>query len=279
MKLLLILLMAAPASAAPKLAWQLSGFEQPESAYYEPLAKTVYVSNVSGAPDARDGKGWISTVSPQGKLLAAKWVEGLDAPKGLRACAGRLYAADIDRVVVIEIDRRRVLNRIPVPGAQMLNDIVVLDLDCTLLVSDTFAGRIYRISADAKVTVWREGAEIMSPNGLFLDGGTLYAAGWGAGVSPDWKAREDGMLLRLEPGKPPAGLAALRGNFDGLEKAGDDWLVSDWKTGAVYRLAPKKKPELLLKGFKGPADLGYSAPDKLLLVPRMGENKLSAYKL
>lgn len=261
------------------LAWMLSGFEQPESAYYEPLGKTIYVSNVSGAPDGRDGKGWISKVSPQGKLLAAKWVDGLDAPKGLRACAGRLYAADIDRVVVIEIEGKRVLNRIAVPGARMLNDIAVLDLDCTLLVSDTFAGRIYRISADAKVSVWREGAEIMSPNGLFVDGGTLYAAGWGAGVSPDWSAREPGMLLRLDPGKPPVGVAPLRGNFDGLEKVGEDWVVSDWKAGAVYRLAPKKKPETLLKGLKGPADIGYSAPDKLLFVPRMGENRLSAHRL
>ena len=63
--------------------WTLDkGLAQPESAYFEPTTQTIYVSNVVGSPGEKDGKGYISKVSPDGKMLTEKWVEGLERAQG-----------------------------------------------------------------------------------------------------------------------------------------------------------------------------------------------------
>src|SRR5262245_49603124 len=72
-----------PAAAAPQQVWELTGLEAPESALPDPTGEVIYVSNVVGAPDAKDGNGYISRVSPDGKVLEQRWAVGLDAPKGL----------------------------------------------------------------------------------------------------------------------------------------------------------------------------------------------------
>src|SRR5436190_1914394 len=64
--------------------WTLDkGLAQPESAYFEPTTQSIYVSNVQGSPVEKDGQGYISKVSPDGKMVAEKWVDGLNAPKGM----------------------------------------------------------------------------------------------------------------------------------------------------------------------------------------------------
>ena len=90
------------ATAAPKLVWELTGLEAPESALPDPAGDAIYVSNVVGAPDAKDGNGYISRVSPDGKILEQRWAVGLDAPKGLILRGSTLFVSDIDRLVAID---------------------------------------------------------------------------------------------------------------------------------------------------------------------------------
>ena len=53
------------------------------------------------APTAKDGEGWISKLSPKGEVLEAKWVTGLNAPKGMRVQGDTLWVSDIDELVAI----------------------------------------------------------------------------------------------------------------------------------------------------------------------------------
>ncbi len=89
-----------------QLLWTLKdpAIVNPESAYYEPETKLIYVSNVAGGANVKDKEGWISKVDPvTGKIIEGKWVTGLNAPKGLRAHNGALWVSDIDQLVSIDI--------------------------------------------------------------------------------------------------------------------------------------------------------------------------------
>src|ERR1700704_2976197 len=76
----------------------------PESVLYDAGDKVLYVSNIEGTePWGKDGKGSIGKVGLDGKIIKADWVTGLQAPKGLGLYKGKLYAADIDNVAVIDV--------------------------------------------------------------------------------------------------------------------------------------------------------------------------------
>ena len=71
------------ASATPAIAnevWSLSGFKAPESVLLDSQRNVLYVSNVAGEANAKDGVGFISKVSPDGKMIEAEWVKGLKMP-------------------------------------------------------------------------------------------------------------------------------------------------------------------------------------------------------
>ena len=78
-----ILILASGSTALAEEVWSLDGFHAPESALLDNERNVLYVSNISGEPNAKDGVGFISKVSLDGKMQEAEWVKGLNAPKGL----------------------------------------------------------------------------------------------------------------------------------------------------------------------------------------------------
>src|SRR5262245_53031155 len=118
-----LFLLATPALSEE--AWSLAGFKEPESALYDPQRNVVYVSNVAGEADGKDGVGFISKMSPDGKMIEPEWVKGLNGPKGLMMSGNKLYVSDIDQLVEIDVDKGEVSNRWPAEGAKFLNDTAV----------------------------------------------------------------------------------------------------------------------------------------------------------
>ena len=82
----------------------VEGFSTPESAVHDTIADVYLVSNINGSPFGDDKAGFISRVSPDGKVLDLKWIDGssadveLNAPKGLALVAETLYVADVNVV-------------------------------------------------------------------------------------------------------------------------------------------------------------------------------------
>jgi hypothetical protein len=99
--------------------------KQPESALFDTQRKVVYASNVAGDANAKDGVGFISKISPDGKLIELEWVKGLNAPKGMVMKGDKLYVSDVDQLVEIDIDKGEVSNRWNAEGSKFLNDTVV----------------------------------------------------------------------------------------------------------------------------------------------------------
>src|SRR5204862_7804565 len=136
---------ATPATATPGRltagGMVTEGVNAPESVYVDTASGVIFVSNIGGMPGDRDGNGNIMKLTPDGKVVTAAWVTGLNAPKGLRSSKGTLWTADIDEVVGIDIATGRVASKLKIDGAQFLNDVAVGD-DGTVYVSDTMSSKI-----------------------------------------------------------------------------------------------------------------------------------------
>lgn len=272
--------MHTAALAEPVVLWEASGFNTPESVLPVPSEGIAYVSNVAGQPTDKDGNGFISKISlADGKIVALEWAKGMDGPKGLALSGGKLYTADIDKLVEIDPKDGKVLAKFEAPGATFLNDVTA-DAAGNVYVSDSNTNTIWRLSG-GKLEKWLEGPELKFPNGLEVQGDKIVVAPWGPPGTTTLEAKPSGLL---EVGIADKKVSTLGdgtpvGNLDGLEADDDDYLVSDWVAGKVFRIAKSGKADVLLTLSQGTADIGYVPEQKLLLVPRMMDGKIVAYTL
>ncbi len=87
-----------------------TGFDGPENLVYDSAADVFLVSNMGGKPAERDDNGFISRVSPDGRVLSLKWIAGsvggavLDAPG--RDGGGELGRRDQDVRCEADVDCR-----------------------------------------------------------------------------------------------------------------------------------------------------------------------------
>lgn len=267
-------------SAEPKLVWEASGFMTPETAIYDARRNIVFVSNVNGDPNVKDGNGFISTLRPDGTLIQLKWVEGLSAPLGMVLAGDRIYVSDVDRLVEIEIDRGRISGSWKVSDPKFLNDTAV-DGEGRVYMSDMMSDTIYRL-ADGKLTAWVQDPALQSPNGLMIQGDNLLVASWGVltegfatSVVGHMKtvSLKTGAISSLGDGTPV-------GNLDGLEPDGSGaYLVTDWMAGGLYRISVSGKADLLLDLNQGSADHEFIESKGLAIIPMMMDGTVVAYEL
>ncbi len=283
----------APAESGPTLAplWNLTGdFAAPESAYYDAASKAVFVSSINGQILERDGNGYISRLTPDGKVVSAKWVTGLHAPKGLRSVGPTLWVSDIDEVVGIDIASARITQRVKVEGAQFLNDLAAAP-DGTVYVSDSTTLKIYQVRS-GKASVFVEGGDVVEqPNGLLVDGGRLIlglggpgaAAGPGAGAGDAGRARRRPGISSLSTCAPRRArmlTAEPVGGIDGIELDGKGGLlVTDVIGQRLLQVAPSGAVRVLAKFSAGGADFGYVPGSRTAVVPFLFENRVAAYDL
>jgi len=163
-------------------SWQLETkwvvrdiFDSPESALYDRKRDTIYVSNVSGYE--RNGRGYLSSIHPNGRIKDAKWIDGINAPTGMAIVDDTLYVVDFDRVVEIHIPSRSIQRVYDAPDeAPGLNDIVVAP-DGEIYVSASMLGGIYRLRHGA-LSMWVQDPELKWANGVYADHQFLLVAGY-----------------------------------------------------------------------------------------------------
>jgi hypothetical protein len=276
----------AEKALAPTPVFRITeGISTPESVLYDEANDRYLVSNINGKPDEADNNGYISEISPDGKLLKEKFIAGgvakvkLDAPKGTGISGGVLYVSDITVVRKFDLKTGAPKGDIPIPGATFLNDIAVAK-DGRVFVSDsgiktgasgfepTGTDAVYVIEKGKLKTVAKS-KDLGGPNGLLaVDKGVLVVTFGG-----DEIYRLDEKGVKADATKLP------EGGLDGIAQAGDTLLVSSWKGSAVYRGTLGGKFELALGELKGPADIGFDSKRKRLLVPRFLESAVEVYDL
>jgi len=269
------LLISTNAYSATEL-WSLDGFMNPESALYDQTRDVIYVSNVNGAPLDKDGAGHISLMTKDGEMQEAEWVTGLNAPKGLVQHETQLYVSDIDRLVAIDVETGEVSGAWDAEGAKFLNDLAVDDKG-QVYVSDMLTNSIYLYDGD-KLSLWLQDEALQHPNGLQIDGSRLLIAPWGKELQEDFSTKVLGHLIAVDLASKSistVGSGEPIGNLDGLESDGEgNWLVTDWMAGALYRIEPSGKANLVMDLSQGSADLGVINSEAMVLLPMMMDNKV-----
>ena len=240
----------------------------PESVYLDSKANTLYVSNIDGKSNEKDGKGFISKLSPDGKIVTLQWASGLNAPKGMGIFKEYLYVADLTRVAVIEMASGKLINSIEIEGAQFLNDVTV-DSKGNVYVSDSATGKIHKVS-DNKAELYFENTDFKRVNGLLaLDDG-LYVADAGTGIN--YKLSKDKKLTKY---------AETAQGADGIVKVGkDEYIVSSWG-GEVYFVDATGKSTKMLDTKEqklNSADIDYDSKTKTVYVPTFFGNRVMAYE-
>ena len=268
------------ASDSPVLSWELAGFQNPESALPDPEADVIYISNVAGEPTGKDGNGYISKVSIDGKMIAGKWVTGLDGPKGLAQTGGKLYVSDIDKLVEIDVKGAKIVAKYDAPGAKFLNDVAA-DAAGNIYVSDMLTNTIWRLS-NGTFEVWLTSDALLNPNGLYVDGQNLIVGAWGK-MTDGFATKVPGHLLKVaiaEKTISSLGSGAPVGNLDGVAALDDEtFLASDWLGGKVYMISRDGKADEILSLGQGTADLAYDLASKTAYIPLMKDGKLRAYRI
>jgi sugar lactone lactonase YvrE len=276
--LVLGLILADAAQAAPKLLWEVKGLAQPESVVQDPATGSIYVSNIAGAIMQKDGNGFIARLKPDGSIIEREWVKGLNAPTGMALHDRTLYVADVDELIEINIASGRILNRYPAKGAIFLNDVAV-DADGTVYASDTPMNAIWRLK-DGSLEPWLADDELNGPNGLLPLDGKLIVASFGKLPGEGQKQELGGLFAINLEDQEVTELGEAFGNLDGLVPLKDGgYLVTDWAAGVLYRIPPKGKIERLIKLSKGSADLTLLPDNRTVLIPIMLNNSLVAYVL
>ena len=239
-----------------------------ESVIYDSVTNHLYTANIDGFNTEKDGKGSISKLSIDGKIIDANWVSGIHAPTGLGILEGKLYTTNIDEVMEVDMSSARVTNTISIPGAKSLNDLAI-GPDGTIYCSDTDGNAIYALKADQITKVVED---INSPNGLYVSDNEFSVVCWNPKSLYQVNLGDQSMKT----------IASGMNGLDGLEPVGNgDYLVSSY-FGKIYYVTKAGEKSLLLNTIKeeiSAADIEYVPELKLLLVPTMESNKVMAYRL
>ena len=238
-----------------------------ESVLYDKQNNILYVANINGTPEGKDGNGFISKVTLDGKIENLKWATDMDAPKGLGIFKNILYVADINRIHEVDITTGKIIKSHTVDSAKFLNDVTVSETG-KVYISDTGNDNILLLE-NGKVSVWLEG--MVGINGLLAEGNNIQAISFSSGV-----------FSTVDENKKITILSDSLDNGDGINAVGDGgYLVSSWNGMVHYVSADGKNTRLLdtRKDSVSAADIEYIAEKKLLLVPTFFKNKVVAYEL
>lgn len=252
-------------------AWSTDAvFKSPESVVYDSRRDVYYVSNINGEPAAADGNGFISKLSPEGEVVDLQWITGLNAPKGLAVVGDRLFAADINDLVEMDIPSGKISARHHIEGAKFLNDVAATS-DDTVYVSDTAVGDIHRFNVrTGELRTWVSLPELDGVNGLYPSYNGLLAGSMKSGkiFLIDWVTKNS--RIYSEGYRDQDGIT---GDGHGM------YFVSAW-SGAVFHLGDDQEAQLLMDTSSdkiNAADIMFDTRHGLLLVPTFMDNRVMAY--
>lgn len=256
------------------------------------LSKAFRVADLQGATavlhdEEQDvyfvaGKGFISRITPNGKVEDRTFIEGLDSPKGMAIRGTELWVADVAVVRAFDRVTGAELHRIDLAphGAVHLQDVAV-GPDDAIYVTDSDVrirgekerlrqgdGRIFRIDEEGTVEIAMAGEELRSPSGIAWDGTRfLIAQSYGNEVL----AWNRGMGTK----------AVLRGPgaYDGIVVLPNGTVIvsSHYDEGLHVGRAGELRPFFARK--PSPGDLAFDRKRNRLLIPSSEGDWVEAWTL
>lgn len=258
-------------------------FELPESVIYDSNNDVLYVSNIVNHPFKKDKSGFISKLSLDGEIIELNWITSLNAPKGLTIVKDKLYIADVDELVEVDINSASVTNKYKGVGAVCFND-VTSDKYGNVYVGDTYTDSIYRLNQFNQLPLWLNSPNL-APNGIHVDNekSKMIVGSWGS-VMEGWGTPEKSGNMKIVDlnTKKVKNLGSDKpiGNLDGVESDGSGaYYVTDWSAGTLLKIQKNGRSKTLNTLAKGAADHEVILEKKLIVIPIMTEGKVVALKI
>jgi hypothetical protein len=267
---------AADSAPAATIALTVDSLEAPEAARFDPELGVYFVANINGSPLGKDGNGFISRLTRDGKVDSLKFISGgrggavLNAPKGMAIKGDTLWVADIDAARAFDKRTGKPITSVTLPDARFLNDALV-GPDGAIYLTDSGGEkapgthRIFRIE-NRKPTVALTFAGEPGPNGITWDsaGSRFVIVSFGTTSIFQWAPGDSAATVITEG----------PGMMDGVEPLGDGrLLISSWADSSLFLLDAGKITKLL-GGLPGPADIGLDRERGRIAVPLLTENRL-----
>jgi sugar lactone lactonase YvrE len=244
----------------------------PESAAYDPGTDAFYVSNFDGYnPSQGAGRQAISKITAHGQVASLQWVAGLNNPTGLAVWKGRLFAVERGGLVEIDIAAAKIVNRTPLKGAVMPNDVAAAD-NGDLYVSDSAGNAILRI-AGGQVEPWLKDPAIGAPNGIHVLGGKLIVGTNGDGCLKAVDLATKGVTTLVNLGA---------GTIDGLASDRDGNLLVSHNEGRLFRVSADGRATKILDTTAqrmNMADFAYDPGRNTVVFPTFTDNRVAAFRV
>ena len=257
-------------------------FKTPESMAVDPATGDIYVSNINptsrGTVNVEDGRGFISRLGANGKVLDRRWARSTEAnpihsPKGMVVWDGWLCFTDMTVVKRCRLKPPGPAQVVPVAGAKDLNDMATDGK--WLYASSTGQNRIYRIDPAGKIppVILKGPAGV---NGIAFHEGALYCVSVSKGKADLFEIDQTG---KSDP--MPFGLAKYFVGIDSIEVLSDGtFLVTDCIGHKICTVAPDRRTvRTVVEGLEYPADMGFNRKRGLVYVPEFYRGRAVIYEL
>ena len=243
------------------------GFKIPESATLDTRNNYLYVSNINGEPDVKDSSGYITRVMLSGEIIDTLPIAHLNAPKGMTVAGNALYIAEIDRIVVYNLESQTIAKIYQPQGAEFLNDITS-DADNNVYISDTKAGCVFKISQQGELQKFFADSLCTEVNGLCRADAKIAMA-------------SANRIITIDPLNARRRIFAnLHFTPDGLKYHNDTTFIASDFLGNIFAVTPKEC-RLLVNAREGvnAADFEYLPQQNILIVPTFFNNSIDIYEI
>ncbi|MFO0573754.1 MAG: hypothetical protein U1A78_07150 [Polyangia bacterium] len=283
-----------------------AGFRQPFGTVWDPTTSAWYVANVDGTPSdpksLKDGKGAITKIPVTGGMPGQPdhaWLNtGLNAPTGIKLYNNKLYFADVDQLVVVDIATKSVVRSATVaPSAQasllmlptFMLDVTVDPATGAAYAIDATGGRIVKfmtpLTANNTGAIVGNQGDYSGPSSIYYDMAAARLVITEAGINQFIMVPGGVSTVKLD-GTGKMQLVTTTQNelaFAGCEKDNADYLIGSPKDKLIYRVNATSGSKVAIQsigdGAFGLNDFGIDPATRTIAVPDASSNLVLFYKL
>ena len=203
----------------------------------------------------------------------------LNAPKGMMVNGNTVYIADVDRIVLANLQTGAKTDAIAFEDTTVaLNDVFMLD-DNTLLVSVTNKHELYAFNLSSKEIINLSNSSVEGANGLCRNEKKIYACGFSS------KDKKKGSIYEydLESNKVTTLIKEV-GHLDGMKLYNNKLLVSDWGAdynhGKIWEVdLETKKTRVVFEDEMLKSPSGFDVYGDTFVVPCLDSGDILVFKL
>lgn len=265
-------------SSVPVHALDLTGLASPQSIVYNEKKDEYFISNMNGIAKQKDGNGFIAKTDNNGLVVVLQFIAStvdaeLHSPTGLGLFQGRLYVADIDRMIVYDANNGKHVKTISFVshGAKFLSDIAIGG-DGKIFLTDIEANMIFMLDAtqDDKVIILSSSENLDGPKSLLIEpsknGVMIVSSNHGRILRVTLDGKID---IFKDIGKSLGGIV--------VDRQGDLY-VSSIAQGEIYKIDQSRGSVISLfrSNLTTPGDMAYNPVSHEIIVPLTADNKVTA---